>query len=265
MEVAKSGYFLRPNHPWSAVDNHLTRCLRDAQPDIAISYRKSHYPPQVVEDLSKDLVPSSYNEAMPAYAIEFKSSSGDMKEAKLQCAYDGAIVTESARAINKYLRNSDKDFYGKTQDLTVAYNGQLLSFYGHHALQTAAQPGFATHEAASIGAKEVFEYHQFLIKSDLPRDSLENFQDAYKHTRNADELRFSLATQRKDALWAYTKATNVQTAPNALITPLELSNNDGAASAATKPRRARRARAVDEPNGAAPKPKIRCSKKSRKE
>jgi hypothetical protein len=60
-----------------------------------------------------------------------------------------AIMTEGARAINKYLKKSDKYFYGKTQALAFAYNGQLLSFYDHHALQTTAQSGLTTCEAAA--------------------------------------------------------------------------------------------------------------------
>jgi hypothetical protein len=54
-------------------------------------------PPEAVEALSVDLAPSLYNKTMPAYAIEFKSSNSDMKEAKLQCAFDGSIMTEGAR------------------------------------------------------------------------------------------------------------------------------------------------------------------------
>jgi hypothetical protein len=88
----------------------------------------------MVEALSRDLTPSSYNEAGPAYTIEFKSSNGDMKEAKLQCAYNRALMTEGARAMHKYLDKSNDDFYSKTQALTVAFNSETLKFYGHHAL-----------------------------------------------------------------------------------------------------------------------------------
>ncbi|MCJ1399897.1 hypothetical protein MMC11_003100 [Xylographa trunciseda] len=128
-EVEISGYFQRPNHAWSAVDNHLTTGLSDPQPDLVESYRKTDYPPQAVEALSADLAPSSYNEAMPAYAVEFKSSNGDMKEAKLQCAFDGSIMTEGARGAHTYMDKSDDDFYGKTQALTVAFNGGLIEYY----------------------------------------------------------------------------------------------------------------------------------------
>lgn len=224
-----SGYFQRPNHPWSAVDNHLTTGLSDAQPDIVESYRKTDYPPIVVEALSGDLAPSSYNEAGPAYAVEFKSSNGDMKEAKLQCAYDGALMTEGARAVHKYLDKSDDDFYGKTQALTVAFNGETLKFYGHHALQipSSSQPAGGVDSGAeiTIGAVDTAQYPQYLLAGDNPRDSFEDFQSAYKHTRNAEDIGYKWATERKDALWAHTSGDNTQTPPDVPTSAQQLSND----------------------------------------
>jgi hypothetical protein len=71
---------------------------------------------------------------MPAYAIEFKSFNGDMKEAKLQCAFNGSIMIEGARGAHTYMDKFNDDFYGKTQAFTVAFNGGLIEYYGHHAL-----------------------------------------------------------------------------------------------------------------------------------
>ncbi|KAE8442401.1 hypothetical protein EG329_003418 [Mollisiaceae sp. DMI_Dod_QoI] len=215
-EVEISGYFQRPNHAWLAVDNHLTTGLSDPQPDLVESYRKTDYPPQAVEALSADLAPSSYNEAMPAYAVEFKSSNGDMKEAKLQCAFDGSIMTEGARGAHTYMDKSDDDFYGKTQALTVAFNGGLIECYGHHALQTPgpsqlAADEAAPNEAAAGRAGDTVKYHPYLLDCDTPRASLQNFQSAYKHMRNAQDIGYKWATERKDALWAYTNGDNTQT------------------------------------------------------
>jgi hypothetical protein len=217
-ERETSGYFQRPNHPWTEVDNHLTTGLSDAQPDIVESYRKTDYPPIVVEALSGDLAPSSYNEAGPAYAVEFKRANGDMKEARLQCAYDGALMTEGARAVHKYLSKSDNDFFGKTQALTVAFNGETIKFYGHHALQvsSSSQPAGGVDSGAEIsnGAIDTFSYPQYLLDSDAPRDSFEDFQSAYKHIRNAEDISYKWATERKNALWAHTNRDNTQTPPD---------------------------------------------------
>lgn len=219
-----SGYFQRPNHAWSAVDNHLTTGLSDTQPDIVESYRKTDYPPTAVEALSGDLAPSSYNEAMPAYAVEFKSTNGDMKEAKLQCAYDGALMTAGAHAVHTHIGKPDDYFYGRTQALTVAFNGETLNFYAHHAVQIPASSHPATYEASGRGVDRsagaanetsaTIEYHQYLLNCDNPRVSFEAFQTAYRHTRNAQDIGYKWATERKDALWAYTNGDNTQTSPD---------------------------------------------------
>ncbi|KAH9217719.1 hypothetical protein DL95DRAFT_406420 [Leptodontidium sp. 2 PMI_412] len=153
-----SGYFQRPNHPWSAVDNQLTAVLSDAQPDIVESY-------------------------------------------------------QGARAVHKYLNKSDDDFYGKTQALTVAFNGETLKFYGHHALQISpsSQPASGVDSSAEItaGLVDTRQYPQYLLAGDNPRDSFEDFQRAYKHTRNAEDIGFKWATERKDALESWTNSTAI--------------------------------------------------------
>ncbi|TAQ90071.1 hypothetical protein B7494_g1584 [Chlorociboria aeruginascens] len=119
---------------------------RDLQPDLVEFYRKTDYPIEAIETLSADLAPSFYNKAMPAYAVEFTSSKGKMKEAKLQCAFDGSIITEGAYSTYTYMNKSDDDFYDKTQALTVAFNDGLIEYYGHYALQT---PRLGADRAAS--------------------------------------------------------------------------------------------------------------------
>jgi hypothetical protein len=194
--------------------------LSDARPDIAESYRKTDYPPEALEALSSSLAPTAYNIAMPAYAVEFKGCDGNIKGAQLQCAYDGALMTEGARAVHEYVGKPEDDFYGKTQALTVAFNGETLKFYGHHAVQIPALS-----QTSASDAIDTLQYHQYLHGGDTPRDSFENFQSAYKHTRNAEDFGYSLATQRRDALWAYTNADNTQTSPDILICPQQSSND----------------------------------------
>ncbi|KAH6716423.1 hypothetical protein BKA61DRAFT_721019 [Leptodontidium sp. MPI-SDFR-AT-0119] len=230
-----SGYFQRPNHAWSAVDNHLTTGLSDTQPDIIESYRKTDYPLTAVEALSGDLAPSSYNEAMPAYAVEFKSTNGDMKEAKLQCVYDGALMTAGAHAMHTHIGKPDDNFYGRTQALTVAFNGETLNFYAYHAVQIPTSSHPATCEASGRGVDRsagaanetaaTIEYHQYLLNCDNPRVSFEAFQTVYRHTRNAQDIGYKWATERKDALWAYTNGDNTQTSPDVATSAQQLPND----------------------------------------
>ena len=233
-----SGYFPRLNQIWSAVDNHLTTGLSHTQPDLVESYREIDYPSNAVETISGDLIPSSHSEAMPAYAVEFKSSSGDMNEAKLQCAYDGALMTEGAHAIHAYMGKSDDDFYGRAQALTVSFNGRTLDFYTNHAVKISASSyeesgkGVGKSAGAATGTADAVEYHQYLLVSDDPRFSFEDFQTAYRHTRNAQDIGYKWATERKDALWAYTNRDRIQTQPK-VPTSAQQSSNDSLASSAT--------------------------------
>ena len=193
-----SGYLHRLNHSWSEVDNHLIKGLSDARPDLVESYRTRGYPPNAVEALAGELVPTTYDEAMPAYAVEFKSAGGDFQEAKLQCAYDGALITEGSRMTHRYMGKNDKEMFGKTQALTMAYNGHSLKLYGHHVVQPSSSIPTAEDDGTSS-----LQYHQYLLASDNPRDSFEEFQNAYKHVRNAQDLGYQWATERKDALWEH--------------------------------------------------------------
>lgn len=198
-----SGYLQRPNHPWSEVDNHLIKGLSDARPDLVESYRKRGYPLNAVEALAGELVPTTYNEAMSAYAVEFQSAGGDFQEATLQCAYDGALMTEGSRITHQYMGKTDEEMFGKTQALTMAYNGNLLTLYGHHVVQPSSFIPTAEDDGTSL-----LQYHQNVLASDHPRDSFDGFQSAYKHVRNAQDLGHQWATERKDALWEHERKGN---------------------------------------------------------
>ncbi|KAH8598462.1 hypothetical protein B0O99DRAFT_591745 [Bisporella sp. PMI_857] len=163
------------------------------------------------------LAPTSYDIAMPAFAAEYKGYDSSMVEAQLQCAYDGALMTEGARAVHTYMDNSDDDFYGKTQAVTIAYNDDTVKFYGHHAVRIPAssQPAVVATVDSSVDAtSDPLEYHQYVLTSDASRNSFENFQSAYKHIRNAQDIGYKWATERKDALWAYTNRDNTQIPPD---------------------------------------------------
>jgi hypothetical protein len=125
---------------------------------------------------------------------------------------------------------SDDDFYGKTQALTVAFNGRLIEYYGHHILQTPgpsqlAADEAAPNEAAAGRAGDTVKYHPYLLDCDTPRASLQNFQSAYKHIRNAQDIGYKWATERKDALWAYTNGDNTQTSPDVATSAQQPSND----------------------------------------
>jgi hypothetical protein len=127
---------------------------------------------------------------MLAYAVEFKSSNSNIKKAKLQYAFDRSIITEGARDTYIYINKSDNDFYSKTQALTVAFNGGLIEYYGHYALQTPGPSQLtanktALNKGAADKAKNTVKYYLYLLDCDTSYALLQNFQSVYKHIRNA--------------------------------------------------------------------------------
>ncbi len=267
-QVEISGYSQRINYTWSEVDNPLTTGLSCAKPDITESYRKTDYPPQVVDTLSGALAPTMYDIAMPAFAVELKSSDGSIAEAKLQCAFDGALITKGAHYVHRHMQKPDDAFYGTTQAITAAYNGDSLNFYVHHALSIPGKSRISTSEAAGNGnsadAEATLEYHQYLLSCDNPRASPENFRMAHKHMRNAQEFCYKLATEKRDALWTCSKTSTSRTQTNIPITlPESSSNNILSVSPQEAPqpnaRKARRRVADDGPSAVVCKPKARRS------
>ena len=104
-------------------------------------------------------------------------------------------MTEGARAVHKYLDRFDDDLYGKTQTLTVAFNGETLVLYGHHALQipSSSPPASGVDNGAEItigtvDTVETAQYPQYLLAGDKPRYSFKDFQSAGKHTRNTGDI-----------------------------------------------------------------------------
>jgi hypothetical protein len=110
---------------------------------------------------------------------------------------------------------SDDDFYGKTQALKMAYNGDAVKFYSHYAVQipVAPQPASDRVDCSADANSDDLAYHQYALSSDNHRDSFENFQNVYKHTRNTQVIGYKWATERNDALWAYRNRDHTQTLP----------------------------------------------------
>lgn len=71
---------------------------------------------------------------MPTYAIEFKSFNSNIKEAKLQYAFNRSIITKGALAKHKYIKKPNNNFFNKTQVLTLAFNSRIVEYYSYYAL-----------------------------------------------------------------------------------------------------------------------------------
>ena len=179
------GYCQDYNFAWTEVEGPLREGISDPKPDISESYRTSQYPPTALDALGGTLAPTQYKGAMPALCVEYKGPDGTMFSAEKQCAFDGAIMTNSALETHTYMGKDPNDFYGKTQALTFAANGDLVRLYGNHVLQN----------------KSSLQYHQYPLFTQLPTESLQHFKETRLHVRNAQDWARQQATFTKESLW----------------------------------------------------------------
>jgi hypothetical protein len=114
---------------------------------------------------------------MPAFAVECKGYNSSMAKAQLQCAYNGALITEGVCTIHVYIGKSDNGFYSKTQALIVVYNSDTMQFYGHYTIRIpiSLQPTSGGVDSSVDANSDALVYHQYILSSNNPRDLFENF------------------------------------------------------------------------------------------
>jgi hypothetical protein len=191
------GYTEGLNYIWSNVESPLSEGFSYTTPDVIESYLKSQYPKEARTALAGFLSPTTHDIAMPAYAVEFNGSDGSQVFAQLQCAYDGALMTEAAYAVHRHVGQPDQSFFGKTQALTVAFTGLTIDMYAHYAIQLPTPQGGL-----------MIQYRRFCLYSGIPRTSLQCLQDACHYVRNAQAIAFDWAMDRRHALWVFYSADN---------------------------------------------------------
>jgi hypothetical protein len=129
-----SNYIQNINYVWSEVDNYFTIGLNNIKLDIFEFYYKTNYPPEVVDILSNTFTFIIYNITILIYVIKFKNCDGNMVEVQLQCAYDGALMTEETYAMHIHMDKSDDNFYDKIQTLIIVYNNDTMKFYNYYII-----------------------------------------------------------------------------------------------------------------------------------
>jgi len=97
-------------------------------------------------------------------------------------------MTEGVRNVYIFIKKSDDDFYSKTQAFTVAFNNELINYYGHYTLLKPSQltaDRTTLNEDAVDKVKDVVKYYLYLLKCDTPRPFFRNYRDVYKYIKNA--------------------------------------------------------------------------------
>jgi len=185
------------NVPWSKLKNGITTGLSSAKPDLIEAFPQEAYP-RKAEDTLTELNPGHYGFVMPSLAVEFKSLATGMVGANLQCAYNGALMVHSALQAHLYMYGNLDEFYGKTKAITIAFNGDDVEYYLHHATQN---PEWHAEWRDETDCEHVF--HQSTLGRDKILGDEDAFKQGWKHIRNAQDMGYALAKDLQGQLRAH--------------------------------------------------------------
>ncbi|KAK0634429.1 hypothetical protein B0T17DRAFT_603919 [Bombardia bombarda] len=176
--------------------------LSAPQPDFVEGLEKEDYLPFPVDDhidgaaLYQD---DPYSITLPQIAGEWKGPTGDMREAKMQSAYDGAAMVHARTQALAHMGKSDPS--GHASITTFTTDGANLYQYAHYAAPSDKDP-------------DTLEYHQFPISS-------MNLTGTYQEL--GDQLR-EYWEQQRDSL--HPIAEGVPTLPVPGTEPLDTYENE---------------------------------------
>ncbi|KAK3378691.1 hypothetical protein B0T24DRAFT_609675 [Lasiosphaeria ovina] len=172
-------------------DVGFNKGLSAPQPDFVEGLRKREYRPFPVDErvsgavLYKD---DPHSLTLPHLAGEWKGPGKNMKEARMQAAYDGAALVYARNQALSYMGKSDPS--GHAEITTFTTDGTNLNLFAHHAAPTE---------------EGALEYHQYPIKSINLIDSYQGYKEGRKHLRNAQDYAREQSYALKDQLKEYCK------------------------------------------------------------
>ncbi|OAA64163.1 hypothetical protein SPI_02810 [Niveomyces insectorum RCEF 264] len=175
--------------------------LSAPQPDFVEGPEMRDYLPFPVDDripgatLYKD---DPRSVTLPQIAGEWKGPSGDMREARMQAAYDGAALVHARTQALAHMRKKDPP--GHAAATTFTTDGTNLNLYAHYA-------------APAEDDEDTLEYHQYPISSTNLTSSYEDFKKGRKQLRNAQDHAKAQSEQLRDQLKQHWKQNRTKLPP----------------------------------------------------
>ncbi|KAK3328355.1 hypothetical protein B0T19DRAFT_461781 [Cercophora scortea] len=169
-------------------DVGFNRNLSAPQPDFVEGLEMQNYLPFPVDEyvggatLYKD---NPYSVTLPQIAGEWKGPGGDIKEAELQSAYDGAALVYARNQALAYIGKSDPP--GHAAITTFTTDGTNLNMYAHYAIPSEED-------------QDTLEYHQYKYASTNIKHSYQGYKDGRKGLRNAQDYAKDQSYALKDQL-----------------------------------------------------------------
>jgi len=192
------------NVQWSSLKNDVTNRISNAKPDVVEAFTKEAYPRET-EDYLRELSPGQYSHVMPSFAVEVKQAMVGLPGADLQCAYDGALMVHSALLAHLQMYGNLDEFYGKTKAITIAFNGDVIEYFLHHAT-----PNLEYRDATD----PQFTFHQFRLGKEFVTGDYDDFKKGWRHIRNSQDIGYKLAKDLQSQLQAH--CNRLRAAPRAV-------------------------------------------------
>ncbi|KAJ8132861.1 hypothetical protein O1611_g761 [Lasiodiplodia mahajangana] len=173
----EKGYRQVYNQAFTAFPKYagLNNGLSAPQPDFVEGLEMKQYRPFLIDEYVNDAVlykddPNSLT--LPHLAGEWKGSGKNMKEARMQSAYDGAALVYARNQALKFIGKPDPP--GHAGVTTFTTDGSSLNVFAHYS--TLSEEGDGT-----------LQYHQYPIKSTNLIDSYRGFKAGRRELRNGQD------------------------------------------------------------------------------
>ncbi|VBB84197.1 Putative protein of unknown function [Podospora comata] len=162
--------------------------LSAPQPDFIEGLEKEEYRPFPVDDYIPRATlyqddPRSIT--LPQIAGEWKGPAGDIREARIQSAYDGAAMVHARNKALAYMGKEEPP--GHASVITFTTDGTNFNLYAHYAAPSEEDEG-------------ALEYHQCLVSTTNLTGSYKSFKEGRKHLRNAQDHARAHSYALKDQL-----------------------------------------------------------------
>jgi len=178
--------------------------LSAPQPDFVEGLEKEEFRPFPVDEyipgaaLYQD---DPHSVTLPQIAGEWKGPAGDMREATMQSAYDGAAMVYARTQALAYMGEEDPPGHASVTTFTI--DGTNLNLYAHYA--TPAEDD-----------ENTLEYHQYPISSTNLTSTYRGHKDGRKSLRNAQDHAKAQSEQLRDQLKQYWKQNRNKRPPVAV-------------------------------------------------
>ncbi|KAI1144709.1 hypothetical protein F4825DRAFT_458393 [Nemania diffusa] len=189
-EYDDKGYPREFNRAFTSLPRDLgfNNGLSAPQPDFVEGLETEEYRPFPVNDylpgapLYQD---DPYSITLPQIAGEWEGPAGDMREARMQSAYDGAALVHARTQALAYMGKEDPP--GHAEITTFTTDGTNLNLYAHYATPSAEDG-------------DTLEYHQYPVSSTNLTSTYQGHKDGRKSLRNAQDHAKTQSEQLRDQL-----------------------------------------------------------------